>query len=162
MCSVTPTLCDLMDCIARQALLSMEFPWQGYWSGLPFPSPGNLSDPGWNICLLWLLPCRWILYLLSHQGSLKKLCYKIIYQWNSLVIQWLVPHASSAGGMGCISDWGLRFCKPHCVAKLENALTYIHSYSSEVERTGETLESQQIFYSTKIKSQGNKIYTFFI
>ena len=21
-------------------------PWQGYWSGLPFPSPGDLPDPG--------------------------------------------------------------------------------------------------------------------
>ena len=24
----------------------MEFPRQGYWSGLPFPSPGDLPDPG--------------------------------------------------------------------------------------------------------------------
>ena len=24
----------------------MEFSWQGYWSGLPFPSPGDLPDPG--------------------------------------------------------------------------------------------------------------------
>ena len=24
----------------------MEFPGQEYWSGLPFPSPGNLADPG--------------------------------------------------------------------------------------------------------------------
>ena len=32
--------------VARQALLSMKFPRQGYWSGLPFPSPGDLSDPG--------------------------------------------------------------------------------------------------------------------
>ena len=38
-----PTLCDPMDC---QALLSMEFSRQGYWSGLPFPSPGDLPDPG--------------------------------------------------------------------------------------------------------------------
>ena len=32
--------------IACQAPLSMGFPRQEYWSGLPFPSPGNLSDPG--------------------------------------------------------------------------------------------------------------------
>ena len=32
--------------VARQAPLSMEFPRQDYWSGLPFPSPGDLSDPG--------------------------------------------------------------------------------------------------------------------
>ena len=38
-----PTLCDL---IAHQAPLSLGFPRQEYWSGLPFPSPGDLPDPG--------------------------------------------------------------------------------------------------------------------
>ena len=32
--------------IAYQAPLSMEFSRQEYWSGLPFPSPGDLPDPG--------------------------------------------------------------------------------------------------------------------
>ena len=32
--------------IARQAPLSMEFSKQEYWSGLPFLSLGDLSDPG--------------------------------------------------------------------------------------------------------------------
>ena len=32
--------------VAHQAPLSMEFSRQEYWSGLPFPSPGNLSNPG--------------------------------------------------------------------------------------------------------------------
>ena len=40
-----PTLYDPMD-LARQAPLSMEFSRQEYWSGLPFPSPGNIPDPG--------------------------------------------------------------------------------------------------------------------
>ena len=31
--------------VAHQALLSMEFSRQEYWSGLPFPSPANLN-PG--------------------------------------------------------------------------------------------------------------------
>ena len=31
---------------AYQAPLSMEFSKQGYWSGLPFPSPEDLPDPG--------------------------------------------------------------------------------------------------------------------
>ena len=55
------TLCYPMD--------SMEFssPWNPpeYWSGHPFPSPGNLPNPG-------IEPrshCRWILYRLSHKGS---------------------------------------------------------------------------------------------
>ena len=32
--------------VARQARLSMEFPRQESWSGLPFPTPGDLPDPG--------------------------------------------------------------------------------------------------------------------
>ena len=32
--------------IAHQAPLSMEFSRQEYWSGLPFPPPGDLPDPG--------------------------------------------------------------------------------------------------------------------
>ena len=35
------TFCNLMD----QAPLSMGFCRQEYWSGLPFPSPGDLPDP---------------------------------------------------------------------------------------------------------------------
>ena len=47
--------CQLLSCVqlfgtpwtvAHQALLSMEFSWQEYWSGLPFPSSGDLPDPG--------------------------------------------------------------------------------------------------------------------
>ena len=32
--------------VAHQAPLSMGFSRQEYWSGLPFPSPGGLPDPG--------------------------------------------------------------------------------------------------------------------
>ena len=32
--------------IARQAPLSMGFPRQEYWSGLPFPAPGDLPNSG--------------------------------------------------------------------------------------------------------------------
>ena len=32
--------------VAHQAPLSMGFSRQEYWSGWPFPSPGDLSDPG--------------------------------------------------------------------------------------------------------------------
>ena len=40
-----PTLCDPMDC-THQATLSMEFSRQEYWSGQPFPSPGEFPNPG--------------------------------------------------------------------------------------------------------------------
>ena len=32
--------------VAYQAPQSMEFSRQEYWSGLPFPSPGDLPNPG--------------------------------------------------------------------------------------------------------------------
>ena len=32
--------------MAHQAPLSMGFPRQEYWSGLPFLAPGDLPDPG--------------------------------------------------------------------------------------------------------------------
>ena len=32
--------------VARQAPLFMGFSRQEYWSGLPFPSPGDLPNPG--------------------------------------------------------------------------------------------------------------------
>ena len=32
--------------VGHQAPLSMEFSRQEYWSGLSFPSPGDLQDPG--------------------------------------------------------------------------------------------------------------------
>ena len=44
----------------------MEFSRPEYWSEYPFPSPGDLPNPGIE---LGLLHCRQILYLLSHQGT---------------------------------------------------------------------------------------------
>ena len=38
--------------IARQAPLPVEFSRQEYWSGLPFPTPGDLPNPGSNPHLL--------------------------------------------------------------------------------------------------------------
>ena len=39
------TLCDPMDCSTPAPLL-MEFSRQEYWSRLPFPTPGDLPNPG--------------------------------------------------------------------------------------------------------------------
>ena len=40
-----PTLCDPMDS-SLPGSRSMGFSRQEYWSGLPFPSPGDLPNPG--------------------------------------------------------------------------------------------------------------------
>ena len=52
--------------VAYQVPLSMGFSRQEYWSGLPFPSPGDLPNPGIEPCLPH---GRQMLYHLSHQGS---------------------------------------------------------------------------------------------
>ena len=51
-----------------RTIQSMEFSRPEYWSGWPFPSPGDLPNPG-------LLHCRQILYQLSHKGS------PVILEW---------------------------------------------------------------------------------
>ena len=56
--------------VALQAPLSMGFPRQEDWSRLPFPSPGDLPNPGIEP---GLLHCRQMLYCLSYQGRPGKL-----------------------------------------------------------------------------------------
>ena len=41
--------------VAPQAPLSMRFPKQEYWSGLPFPTPGIFLTQEWNLRLFCLL-----------------------------------------------------------------------------------------------------------
>ena len=59
--------------VAYQVPPSMGFSRQECWSGLPFPSPGDLPNQGSN---LGLPHCRQTLYRLSHQGSL--VCCKLL------------------------------------------------------------------------------------
>ena len=62
------TLCDPWT-VALQAPLSMEFPRQEYWNGLPFPPPMHLPNPG----IKPMSPASSALQVdslpLSHQGS---------------------------------------------------------------------------------------------
>ena len=87
--------------VACRAPQSMEFSRQEYWSGLPFPSLGDLPnlgiDPG-------LLHCRQILYRLSYQGSPRigycYLCndwrklYEVLRPSQDKILQWYDQHYS--------------------------------------------------------------------
>ena len=55
--------------ITCQAPLSMEFSWQGYWSGLLFPSAGDLPNPGIKPKSPTSHALQANFLLLSHMGS---------------------------------------------------------------------------------------------
>ena len=76
--------------IARQAPQSMGFSRQEYWSGLPFPCPGDLPDPGIEP---GLLHCRQMLYPLSHQGIIDTVRFNTPFLLFVLIF---VPYFSSA------------------------------------------------------------------
>ena len=39
-------LFETLETVAHKAPLSIGLSWQEYWSGLPFPPPGDPPDPG--------------------------------------------------------------------------------------------------------------------
>ena len=55
--------------IAHQALLFKGFSRKEYWSGLPFPFPGDLPNPGMEPESLVSFTGRWILYPCCLPGS---------------------------------------------------------------------------------------------
>ena len=62
------------ELVTHQAPLSMGFSRQEYWSGLPFPSPWDLPNPGIEPRPLH---CRQIPYQLSYKGCPDRLELKI-------------------------------------------------------------------------------------
>ena len=61
-----------------EAPLSMGFSRQKYWSGLPFPSPGDLPDPGTEPgSVTSPALARWVLYHCAPPGNLLEWIYGI-------------------------------------------------------------------------------------
>ena len=75
--------------VTCQAPLSMEFSRQEYWSGLLFPSPGDLSDLGAKLCFLYLLHWQVGSLPLASPGK----------SWN----KWLVEFESSLKDLGVLT-----------------------------------------------------------
>ena len=57
--------------VSHQPPLSMRFFRQEYWSGLPFPTPEDLPDPGIEPVSLWQVDS----FPVHHMGSPKKKPY---------------------------------------------------------------------------------------
>ena len=129
------TLCDPMDCSPPGS--AMGFPRQEYWSGLPFPPPEDLSDPGIKP-MSPVSPGRQILYywttrealyfittsILEHSNFLKKkMCTIFINQINkSLLLLWQpslsVPNVSTQNmnllKKGIKRNWWWEFGQREC------------------------------------------------
>ena len=83
-----------------QAPLSMGFPREEYWSGLPLPSPGGLSDPGIRC---WSSSLQADSLPLSHQGRPGggrggKNCLMSLHPTLHSTLEWL---SDSTQNMGC-------------------------------------------------------------
>ena len=74
-----------------QAPLSMGFFRQEYWSGLPFPSPEDLLDPGIEpMSPAWQVDSLPLSHLGSPQRSLVMI--KVTYEFNNMIL-WRIPLA---------------------------------------------------------------------
>ena len=77
--------------VASQAPLSMGFPSKEHWSGLPFPSPGDLPDPRskpfllhWQVDSLQLSHQRsWYIYIYIY---IQYVCIYIINKYLYVII----------------------------------------------------------------------------
>ena len=75
--------------VAHRAFLSMGFSWRGYWSGLPFPPPGDLLDSGIEPTSPMSPALQADSLPLSHWGS------------------WMIlPHVLISTGSGCLQHCG--------------------------------------------------------
>ena len=109
-CCLVAQLClfETPQTVAYQATLSVGFSRQEYWSGLPFPSPGDLPDPGIEpkstvspalACRLFTTePPEIDLKQQRHQTSLSSVQFS-----HSIVYDSLRPHESQHARPPCPS-----------------------------------------------------------
>ena len=106
--------------VAHQAPLSMESSRQEYWSGLPFPSPGDLPNPGTEpgslvlqvdslpLGLPWKpmssLMAQWV----KNLPAMKKMCVQALSQEDALekeiathssILAWRIPWTEEPVGL---------------------------------------------------------------
>ena len=156
--------------VAHQTPPSMEFSRQEYWSGLPFPSPGDLPDPGIEPGSPATQADAQMLYRLSHQGSpFLSLVTKSIWglhkpsQWGTLYLllksmseafssfPTLIKHQHEA-----LSDWScvfgpkVKFCPSEIANLTLFTVSYqeatIHCSGSSWDRAGALIDTWGTFH----------------
>ena len=122
--------------VARQKSLSMGFPRQEYWNGLPFCSSGRLFFPTQR-SKLGLLHRRKILYWLSHQESpwvielsLQLLKKQNLAMWCNFHAPWCLPPISQLYQQMKLSLWkNPQRCLSHLLHLPVFLISFLHSVS---------------------------------
>ena len=84
------TPASVLSCDVR--FLSLEFSRQKYWSGLPFSSPGDLSNAGSNPCFLHLLHWQADSLPLAPVGKPHKVKMKSLSRVRLFATPWAVAY----------------------------------------------------------------------
>ena len=143
--------------VAHRAPLSRGFSRQEYWSGLPFPPPGDLPNPGTEP---GLLHCGQILHRLSRWGSPEALTQSgtrlshVTFTFKGLT------HMSGSG-----SAWPcfLRFSKGNFWVKdYENGGLLVHVVNLLCKTPVNTLPSKSVLSLTFLSSYYDIFYTLLI
>ena len=100
--------------IAKRVLLSVGFPRQEYWSGLPFSSARDLPDSGMGprSPALQAISCRQIFYQLSHiyLNLISQCCNFFLFKMEMIIPILQSCHKASAQfSCSVVSD----FLRPH-------------------------------------------------
>ena len=103
LCSVASVVSDSFDpwAVAFQPPLSMGSSRKKYWTGLPYPPPGDLPNPGSNPRLLHLLHCRRVLYCEPPRKPSSSKCFLSILFSSRL---WTVANKSLTVGLTLSSN----------------------------------------------------------
>ena len=119
--------------VACQPPLSMEFSRQEYWSGLPFPTPGGLPDPGIKAVSCSSCTGGQILYNCATWEA---------YTWSVLCVNY--TSIELEGRKATINKWGRKLG----FLSFDKYSLQIKPYEYQLIRIG-TVQSYSIVFSTE-------------
>jgi len=111
-----------LQTVAQQAPLFMGLSWQEYWSGLPFPPPGDRPHPGIKPASLSFPALQADSLLLSHWGSPGSQWLSILYIPHSSTLAWKTPWMEEPGRLQSTGSLRVR----HDGVTSLSLLTFMH------------------------------------
>ena len=144
--------------VAHQAPLSIGSSRQEYWSGLPSSPPGDLPDPGTETTFVISPALAGGFFTTSTTWEANKY-YWILLQiivdiGNSLAVQWIGLHASTAGGTGSVPGWRTKI--PHAALHRQNVLDTEPSASHLISHYITTGQVLPLFTTSNFSNAGDR------